>query len=66
MSCVIFMPDHLLLLNIYVLLSLTLSYLLFRDFIHIDDRVRGMVTTTDNNDDGSPISTSAGVLTSFK
>jgi nucleoside-diphosphate-sugar epimerase len=37
-----------------------------RDFIHIDDCVRGIVSTMDAIDDGSAINLSTGILTSFK
>lgn len=37
-----------------------------RDFIHIDDCIRGIFLTTDQVDDGSPINLSTGILTSFK
>ncbi len=37
-----------------------------RDFIHIDDCVRGVVTTMDKIEDGSAINLSTGILTSFK
>jgi GDP-L-fucose synthase len=37
-----------------------------RDFIHIDDCVRGVIETMDKVDDGSAINLSTGVLTSFK
>jgi nucleoside-diphosphate-sugar epimerase len=36
-----------------------------RDFIHIDDCVRGVVTTMDKIDNGDAINLSTGVLTSF-
>lgn len=36
-----------------------------RDFIHIDDCVRGVITTMDSVDDGGAINLSTGVLTSF-
>ena len=37
-----------------------------RDFIHIDDCVRGVLMTMDKVDDGSAINLSTGILTSFK
>jgi nucleoside-diphosphate-sugar epimerase len=37
-----------------------------RDFIHIDDCVRGIVTTMDAIEDGSAVNLSTGILTSFK
>ena len=37
-----------------------------RDFIHIEDCVKGVITTMDKIDDGSPINLSTGKLTSFK
>jgi GDP-L-fucose synthase len=37
-----------------------------RDFIHIDDCVRGVLKTMDAIDDGSAINLSTGTLTSFK
>jgi len=37
-----------------------------RDFIHIEDCIKGVVTTMDKIDDGSPINLSTGKLTSFK
>lgn len=37
-----------------------------RDFIHIEDCIRGILTTTDLVDNGSPINLSTGILTSFK
>ena len=37
-----------------------------RDFIHIDDCVRGVLTTMDKIDDGSAVNLSTGILTSFK
>jgi len=37
-----------------------------RDFIHIDDCVRGVISTMDQVDDGSPINLSTGLYTSFK
>jgi nucleoside-diphosphate-sugar epimerase len=37
-----------------------------RDFIHIDDCVRGVVETMDRIDDGSPLNLSTGIPTSFK
>ena len=37
-----------------------------RDFIHIDDCVRGVVTTMDKIDNADAINLSTGVLTSFK
>lgn len=37
-----------------------------RDFIHIDDCVRGVLTTMDKIDDGTAINLSTGILTSFK
>lgn len=36
-----------------------------RDFIHIDDCVRGVVTTMDKIDDGTALNLSTGVYTSF-
>jgi nucleoside-diphosphate-sugar epimerase len=36
-----------------------------RDFIHIDDCVRGVITTMDRIDDGDALNLSTGVLTSF-
>jgi GDP-L-fucose synthase len=36
-----------------------------RDFIHIDDCVRGVIATMDRFDDGSAINLSTGILTSF-
>jgi GDP-L-fucose synthase len=37
-----------------------------RDFIHIDDCVRGVTTTMDAIDNGEAINLSSGILTSFK
>ena len=37
-----------------------------RDFIHIEDCVKGVISTMDKIDDGSPINLSTGKLTSFK
>lgn len=37
-----------------------------RDFIHIDDCVRGVLHTMDQVDDGSAINLSTGIFTSFK
>ena len=37
-----------------------------RDFIHIDDCVRGVLATMGRIDDGSAINLSTGILTSFK
>ena len=37
-----------------------------RDFIHIEDCIKGVVSTMDKIDDGSPINLSTGKLTSFK
>jgi GDP-L-fucose synthase len=37
-----------------------------RDFIHITDCVRGVLTTMDKVDDGGAINLSTGILTSFK
>lgn len=37
-----------------------------RDFIHIDDCVRGVLLTMDQVDDGSAVNLSTGILTSFK
>lgn len=37
-----------------------------RDFIHIDDCVRGVLTTMDQIHDGSAVNLSTGILTSFK
>ena len=37
-----------------------------RDFIHIEEGVKGVVSTMDKIDDGSPINLSTGKLTSFK
>lgn len=37
-----------------------------RDFIHIDDCVRGVVATMDKVDDGAAINLSTGIFTSFK
>lgn len=37
-----------------------------RDFIHIDDCVRGVVSTMDKIDDASPLNLSTGIFTSFK
>lgn len=37
-----------------------------RDFIHISDCVRGVVTTMDRIDDGSAVNLSTGIYTSFK
>ena len=37
-----------------------------RDFIHIDDCLRGIVSTMDAIDDGSAVNLSTGILTSFK
>lgn len=37
-----------------------------RDFIHIEDCVRGVIHTMDQVEDGSPINLSTGILTSFK
>jgi len=37
-----------------------------RDFIHIDDCVRGVIQTMDQVDDGSAINLSTGIYTSFK
>jgi len=37
-----------------------------RDFIHIDDCIRGILSTTDQVNGGSPINLSTGILTSFK
>ncbi|MGA7181523.1 MAG: NAD(P)-dependent oxidoreductase [Thiobacillaceae bacterium] len=37
-----------------------------RDFIHIDDCVRGVLQTMDLIDDGSALNLSTGILTSFK
>lgn len=37
-----------------------------RDFIHIDDCIRGVITTMDKIDDGSAVNLSTGILTSFK
>ena len=37
-----------------------------RDFIHIEDCVRGILTTINKVDDGSAINLSTGILTSFK
>ena len=37
-----------------------------RDFIHIDDCVRGVIATMDRIDDGSAVNLSTGMFTSFK
>jgi GDP-L-fucose synthase len=37
-----------------------------RDFIHIDDCVRGVIATMDKIDDGDAINLSTGILTSFE
>lgn len=37
-----------------------------RDFIHIDDCVRGVLLTMDKIDDGSALNLSTGILTTFK
>lgn len=37
-----------------------------RDFIHIDDCVRGVLLTMDQIDDGSAVNLSTGIFTSFK
>ena len=37
-----------------------------RDFIHIEDCVKGVISTMDKIDDGSPINLSTGKFTSFK
>ncbi len=37
-----------------------------RDFIHIDDCVRGVIATMDKIDDGSALNLSTGIFTSFK
>jgi nucleoside-diphosphate-sugar epimerase len=37
-----------------------------RDFIHIDDCVRGIITTMDKIDNGEALNLSTGILTSFK
>ena len=37
-----------------------------RDFVHIDDCVRGVITTMDQVNDAKPINLSTGILTSFK
>ena len=37
-----------------------------RDFIHIDDCIRGVLTTMDKINDGSAVNLSTGILTTFK
>jgi len=37
-----------------------------RDFIHIDDCVRGVLMTMDEIEDGGALNLSTGILTSFK
>jgi GDP-L-fucose synthase len=37
-----------------------------RDFIHLDDCVRGVIATMDKIEDGSAVNLSTGILTSFK
>lgn len=37
-----------------------------RDFIHIEDCIRGVLATMDQIDDGSAVNLSTGILTSFK